>query len=252
MSNYYEIEKGRGLFLYTDRGEIQVRQKEGERIFAPVILAKDYERELHDIAYNGSIYFAYINSSGSLVVRSVLGYAFAYEKKTIKGVRYEKPCLMSFYGRLLLFFSEQSENAEGESKVYGILPFEDGRQFFETNCRAANVTDYDFWSLIWKEWGILILWCGEECLLWKIDKNLEMCLLETAKEHYEEVLNKLQTELEKTKNKLYEMQEELTRKEKAIQYHKNQIVSAKEQYNELMETARKFRDECLRRAKGRP
>lgn len=217
MAAIYENGYNRSMLLYENGGRILLRHKSGESIGRPVILANDFGEGLTDVRCSGTIYYAYINETGQLILRSISDQHILYQVKDAAQLVCHKPRLAAFMSQLLLFYIEQ--NTE--------------RQTFFIRCAAPFRRDLALPGELARSAGCLFQSCPS--LDVTATGNLLFVIACTKKQS-------LVIRIDETFRIL--PQQESSAQE--IARLNAMIESATRQYNELKSVAEQYRDEALK------
>lgn len=258
MSNLYMAPGGQGFLLYENNQEVILRRKEGHQFYQPVVLASDYEMGLQDTIFNSTLYYTYLNKQGWICIRGVSEYVFPYEKRKKEQVTYEQPTLVSFWGKLILFYfenrmedeeastrknetEEMRKTKDGYHTLKGILPYEDEREILSLKCKGTEVTYKTLKTMA----GVFVMVESRkgECVFITKDWEIKKGYFLGEDSIWGEKNDKEEQEWQK---KIEGLKATVEEKNKAIQYYKGQIERAKQQYGELMEVAEQYKQEAYK------
>lgn len=240
METIYTGSSGQKLFLYNSENFIYLRTSSGMDISRPILLCSDYSSGLSSVIFHDSIHFLYQNLHGDLIIRNILDSNILYRLSADKSPDYAAPLLLTFRDRLLLFYFVKNpldetyllkltfplEMAETDfiSPVFPTLP----------KVQYLHLSD------------LLIFSCKlpSEYYIYQLNENFECSgvqfVAETALEALKDDLrNKFTTELT-------DYQEAVTVLNKKIEEKENLIASIQSQYNELMNTALRYKEEAAK------
>lgn len=104
MNGIYPLDNEKNLILYPSKNTLYLRTTSGESFTRPVILCTDYGKSLTDTIHNSTIYYAYQNTAGDIVVRSITDLQELYHISNLESPDCLNPLLISLQGTLLLFY----------------------------------------------------------------------------------------------------------------------------------------------------
>lgn len=203
------VGKSRYMVLYTYSHGIFQCILEGGQAGRPVLLVEDYREGFTAASYHMAAYYAYISQSGDVRIRSLSGRDEDYRILSYPGKKMYQPVLVPFRDELILFYAVGQENYEICGKYIGsdrytVLPYV-----------FPRIPEY---SCLGQGDKILFSISLEETLFYAYSEEKEWeCLKNGATND----------------NSARVIQE------------KDQIIeSIKSQYEELMDTAEKYREEA--------
>ncbi|MCM1185794.1 MAG: hypothetical protein NC251_05800 [Lachnoclostridium sp.] len=268
MGNVYSLDAERNLILYHAGTNIYIRSTFGENMMRPIVLCTDYRSSLTDTAFNGTVYYAYFSVEQDIVVRSINDLQNIYKISSQEIPGCHNPHIVTFQGELILFYTTKSplNNAYYLKALFPLKP--DVRiKLPETSFSEIR----NFGILAMSDRLILDVSSQETQILFALNPDLELViypsdspLLETQLQDVQQKLNLVsetlhdtQQELDKVSAQLAEekllsrdlkaqkeeLENQLHAKEQA---HGEILESIRAQYNELMETAVRYRDEAAR------
>lgn len=71
MKNYFEADQQNGYLIYPLENQLILHQKRGTQISRPVVLCQDYAKHFDAIFYHGILYYIYCNEEGQYHIKSV-------------------------------------------------------------------------------------------------------------------------------------------------------------------------------------
>ena len=224
MANIYETSENRALVLYTSSQQILLCDKFGAHFGRPVVLANDYAGELIDIAFQNTIYYAYLDTAGHLTVRSVTDAEIIYRLDTEEKEKSTTSQFVVFDAKLFLFYLSQnsSDHLYSVSCISPLTPeisFEIPDVF--PDAPAINVSAGN------KKMILHVLNCKTSDRLYVIDETF----------HMEEICRKPKQAEE---NKVEQQYKNEINRLRAV------IDSVSRQYNELMDVAQQYRAEAAK------
>lgn len=235
MPTLYESNK-KGFLLYPNHNHIILRQKL-EHIFGqPVIVADDYAYGHCDTVFNSTIYYAYINTSGHLFLKSILEQTFSFQLQKPDDMEYLEPAICVFSNQLVLFYVAHSLT-ENHYSLHCMLPYQDKRKIMLTDKVYPQIPTYQISTF--PDALILTLYTADSTEIFSCSNTFLISLLYPLPATHEDTIHSLQEELEITQNKL-------SKKNAEIKHLQNQIQSATSQYNELKHVAEQYRAEAIK------
>lgn len=252
MSSIHTNSKGRELLIYPNNNKLILRYKNNHIFSQPIIITRDYDCELSDVIFNDTLYYSYVNPSGSIIVKKAGDQDFKYELPAKDNIKFSNLKLTYIDNHLMLFFSQYSSNTNTYC-VNCVFPLGKNISFVlpENSYSSSLVMDicsvenYIIVGIFSK--GIIEVFC--------ISKDLKIMLLDD-KENIERLNNyliKKENELLSIKenfsnvnDELSTVKKELSENETKIKQLEGVIDSVSKQYNELMEVATKYKEEAIR------
>lgn len=282
MGNVYSLDTERNLILYRAGTSLYIRSTSGENMTRPVTLCNDYRDSLTDTAYNGTVYYAYRSTKQDLVVRSITDLQNIYMISSHEIPGCYDPRLVTFQEELVLFYTTKSplNNAYYLKAVFPLRP-EIRIQLPET----AFLGTLNLGILVMADRLIVSVAAQEKELLFSLNPDFSPVIcpqdspaLEAQLDEASAKLHDMQQKLDNSSAKLHDTQqklddtrqkfnaacEELTQAQllskklqtqnakletelhTQAQSHNETIESIRAQYNELMETATRYREEAVR------
>lgn len=241
MAGYYEIPEQKGFFLYAQDGQIFLRQKIAHSFQNPVSLVSDYANSLVDMIYNSTIYFAYINQQGSLIIRSILEQIFPFEIPKSEQTILHSPALGIIGGTLFcLYIEEELDNKQYYMK--SVTPYKNDAQVHLSFPSMTAFPHYRFVSLAGE--GTVLVESNHQTELFYIDKSTHIRSMFLQQKTNEATLYKLQEEIKQKESQLLDLNQKLTLKENELKNSNTVIDSIKSQYNDLMQVASAYKEEA--------
>lgn len=225
MGNLYSIDSERSLFLYPYHQFVYLRNLSGEQIGKPTVLCSDYSADLSSTIHKNTLYFAYQNTRGDLLVRSILDPVSFFRISAFEANDCSHPVLFSLGEELLLVYIIKNPlNLEYSLKC--VFPFNEEK----VGTVPESFSEIPEFSAQTDPAGML-LWIRDHSrkLLFFISPDLSLTPLEPAAP-LKERIRKLQSEAEAQ-----------TAQNAALEHTIREIS---EQYEQLMDTARQYRDEA--------
>lgn len=249
MEHIYSTEQNRKLLLYYLSSQLHLRTMNDGVISRPAILCNDYLRDLTSTIYNGTIYYAYINTEHSILVRSITEQNPLFKIDHVDSIEYFQPQILVFQKQLLLFYIIQNPLDHSYS-VKCVFPFRNDISFtipdsfpLLPKLKVFAAEDYVFINI-----------CGDFFhKILQMDKEYQCQTLgnrqdftEEQNESYQQEIERLEQTIEEQTSVIQQRDEQLEEKENALRNRDAMIESAKRQYNELMDVANQYRDEAIK------
>lgn len=264
MSGLYRTAEG-NLVLYAQEEKIYVRTLVKENAGRAVVLASDYASDLTDVLYRGTVYYAYKNTEGELLVRNIADHGVWYHLGAEGGPEGYRPHLTVLGEQLILFYGVKNP-LDGQYGLRCQFPGAD-RDDLHSDCRQ-----------ILQKWGALgtelpslqVIHCGKEILFvldsermlwwsveggWTAVSKSSSLAGQTAEQRMEELRRSTQKHVENCLAQAKQQWEREAQQEQAgweEQYRTELrqkdllIESIKQQYEELMQVAQKYREEAMK------
>lgn len=240
METIYTGTLGQKLFLYSSENSIYLRTSSGMDISRPVLLCSDYSTGLSSVIFHDSIHFLYQNLQGDLIIRNILDSNILYRLSADKSPDYAAPLLLTFRDRLLLFYFVK--NPLDETYLLKII--------FPLEMTEITFASPAFPSLPKVQYlqlnDLLVFSCRltSEYYIYQMNKNFECLEMQFISET---ALKSLKDDFEnKYAKELVDYQEKLTVLNKKIEEKEKLIDSIRSQYEELMNTALRYKEEAAK------
>ena len=240
METIYTGSSGQKLFLYNSENFIYLRTSSGMDISRPILLCSDYSSGLSSVIFHDSIHFLYQNLHGDLIIRNILDSNILYRLSADKSPDYAAPLLLTFRDRLLLFYFVK--NPLDETYLLKLIfPLETVEIDF-TSPAFPSLPKVQFLQLN----DLLIFSCKlpSEYYIYQMNENFECSgvqfIAETA---FESLKNDFENKYAK---ELTNYQKKLTVLNKKIEEKENLIDNIRSQYDELMNTALRYKEEAAK------
>lgn len=254
MSSIYSLDAHKNLFLYTTDSLIYLRNSVGETLERAITLCNDYASHMTDVIHNNTLYFAYQNKQQDIILRSITDLNDLYKLSSQDTPDCSNPHLTVLNNRLILFYLVK--NPLNDSYVIkNICPF-------ATECNIHlphSFSSQPVLHFLPLMNGLLLTieFAGQEELLY-IHNDGSLETMSTMESKLSEQIARLEaTHTAKLQTMEQEYTTQLARTEalltsqistlKGELFQKNKMIeSAKLQYNQLMDTAGKYRDEAIK------
>lgn len=265
MGNVYSIDAERNLILYHSGKNIYLRSSTGEALTRAVSLAGDYAESLSDTIYQGTIFYAYQNTEQDIIIKNITDTNPYYKISSQDTPDCLQPQLTVFQNTLMLFYFVKNPVNEHYLLKCVFPDNTDKRLVF-----SEEFADTPVINLVSASKNLYLhLHSLESNYTLQLDESLSYCRLmpentlttqeasqyenriqqltdEHIKElqqqqlHFEKQLSSMNSQLKK------ELSEETEQLRSEIAKRNAIIDSAKRQYDELMNTAIKYRDEAIK------
>ena len=281
MGNVYAADAEKNLIIYSTGNYICLRTSVGENLTRPIILCNDYASDLSDLVYHNTIYYVYQNTNQDIILRSVMEQSDLYKISSRNTPDCFHPQIAVIQKILILFYFVKNP-IDNSYCLKSLLPFQPEQRFlipgtlFSSEKTPSVSGEAVFPSLptlhILPVGGSLLahLSCdGKEFIFTvneslqcdKLNKNQEMLslaqaeldknrealsLTQTELDRNREVLSHTQAELGRNKELLSETQKQISRLQSDLSARDQLIQSIRRQYEELMDTAMKYREEAIK------
>lgn len=285
MGNVYAVDAEKNLILYSAGNYICLRTSIGENLSRPIVLCNDYASDLSDIVYNNTIYYVYQNTNQDIILRSVIEREDLYIISSRSTPDCFYPQIAAIQNKLILFYFVKNP-VDNSYCLKSLLPLQPEQKLllpgslFSSDAAASEHSEAVFSTLptlhiLADSASLLVqLSLDTEKFVFSIDESLQcrklipessipaedliQCQEESRKN--QEMFSHAQTELEKNKGMLSLAQAELEKNKELLTETQNQIAklqsdlvsrdqliqSIRRQYEELMDTAMKYRDEAAK------
>ncbi|MCM1089005.1 MAG: hypothetical protein NC419_12685 [Muribaculaceae bacterium] len=271
MGNVYAVDTEQNLILYSTRNYICLRTSVGENLTRPIILCNDYASDLSDIVYNNTIYYAYQNTNRDIILRSVIERDDLYKISSRSTPDCFYPQIAAIGQTLLLFYFVKNP-VDNSYCLRSLLPLAPTQKLLlpETLFSSQPAPSASGEAVFTSPPELHILSVGAKLLVWlshdteefifSINESLQcdklipehsipLEELAQCKEENRQNLGMLslaQTELDKSKALLTETKNQIARLQSDISNRDQLIQSIRSQYEELMDTAMKYREEAVK------
>lgn len=253
MANIYSAGNNRQIIIYAAGTNIFIRIIHFGGIDRPVILANDYNSGLTDCIYNNTLLYAYINTEGSLCIKSISENQNIYSINAENISELSQPQLANCNNTLLLFYKKNNP-LNNRSVLCCIAPYGDNCPSSDNTIPSQNTDSYNTNSNnsqnILTPLPIPLPACVSNINtynVFRINRGLLICI-----DNHIFIIEKIGhfIELSSDKCTIKEITDNCDKKIAACQAKINEqsavIDSITAQYNELMDVARQYRDEVLK------
>lgn len=240
MGTIFSISSDKNLLLYSSGSSICLRTSSGLEITRPLILCNDFSSSLSSAVYHDIIYFVYQNTEGDLIFRNVLDNTILFRLYAKDALHYFSPLLILQEEKLMLLFLVENP-LSGEYILKYTFPL-------DTPNTTHNIDTFPTLPQI--QWicpgASLLLVCNDyekNYFYLKKEGIFQPIILKTTKELEIENHQK-ENKIEKIEQELAAISTMLTQKEQELFEKIKTIESAKQQYDNLMNTAYRYKEEA--------
>ena len=263
MGNVYAVDAEKNLILYSTGNYICLRTSAGENLSRPIILCNDYASNLSDLVYNDTIYYVYQNTNRDIILRSVIEQNNLYIISNRNTPDCFYPQIATIQKTLILFYFVKNP-VNNSYCLKSLLPFQPEQKLllpgtlFSSEASPSASGEAVFSSLpalhIFPVDGALLVHLshdGEshdresldrEEYIFTINESLQCDKLNKT----QEMLSFAQTERNKNEGLLSEAQKQISKLQSDLSARDQLIQSIRRQYEELMSTAIKYREEAVK------
>ena len=265
MGNVYPLDSERNLILYHSEKNIYLRTSTGENLTRAVALANDYSAYFSDTIYQGTIFYAYQNTGEDIVVKNITDTTPFYKISSQDTPDCLLPSLTVFQNMLMLFYFVKNPVNERYLLKCVFPATSEKRISFSEDYNDTPVINV----ISTTKYLYLYLETSESFQVLQIDDSLSYIKLVpqhtlTTQEasDYENRINQLinihseelhqqqihfETQLNTITNQVKkDLSIEIEHLKAEISKRNIVIDSAKQQYDELMNTATTYRNEAIK------
>lgn len=265
MGNVYSIDAERNLILYHSEKNIYLRSSTREALTRAVSLSNDYAGSLSDIIYQGTIFYAYQNIEQDIIVKNITDPNPYYKISSQDTPDCLYPQLTLFQNTLMLFYLVKNPVNE-HYLLKCIFPDNSDKRLL----LSEEFNDAPVINLISTTNHLYIhLQTQEDSYTLQVDESLSYCKLmpqtTLTKQEASQYESRIQQLIDEHTKELQQQQLDFEKQLSSMTSHlkkelsleaeqlhaeiakRNAIIdSAKQQYDELMNTAIKYRDEAIK------
>ncbi len=250
MSNVYTTDTESSLIIYHYKQFIYLRSTTGENLNRSILLAHDYRASLSETIYQDTIYYAYQNNQEDIVIKSLLDSNPLFQLYAKDVGECMSPQIVAYQGKLLLIYVLKNP-LNDTYMVKGMLPFENNTpietELFQSlpTVKLLRTKERLFVSMENKEGQDLYL-VGENFVLIKYSPDTadERVLAKNIIAELEAKVVELEENLAESKGNAATLQNTVSDLQIKLQEKDALLERVKAQYNELMDTAMKYREEA--------
>lgn len=271
MGNVYAVDTQQNLIIYSAGNNICLRSSVGENLSRPIVLCNDFSSDLSDIVYNNTIYYVYQNTNQDIILRSVIEQDDLYKISSHSTPDCFHPQIAAIQKTLILFYFVKNP-VDNRYRLKSLLPFQPEQKFLLPETLFASKTSSSAsGEAVFNALPVLrILSAGTSLLvhlsldtenfIFSINESLqcdrlipeyaapieELAQYKEENRQKQDMLSSLQAELDKNKNLLAETQIQIAELQSSLNGRDQLIQSIRRQYEELMDTAMKYREEAAK------
>lgn len=249
MEHIYSTEHNRKLLLYHLNSQIHLRTMNLNTIGRPSVLCNDFSRNLTSTIYNGTIYYAYVNTAHSILVKSITEPNTLFKLENTESLEYFQPQILVFNKQLLLFYTIQNP-VDNSYSVKCVFPFQNDISFtipdsfpLLPKLIVIPADDYVFIN-IYNDFYHKILQMDAQYQCNTLGSRQDF--QEERSEDFKQKIEQLELQIEDQSSIIEKQESLLEEKENALRNQNSMIESAKKQYNELMDVASQYREEAIK------
>ena len=232
MANVYTAGSDRRLIIYSISRYIFLRTAYIDGIERPIMLVSDFLDGLSDVVLGDTIYYAYQNQNGDILVKNVMNNEALFRVKSSENPDMHCPQLVVNKDRLMLFYMVTNPLTDRLS-LRAVYPLEEGDSLnIPVDCE--NVDMYEVFGMQGKAF-LYVDSFYEITSDGKFIKCQDTDMLMQSEQKISEYENQLNTYMQENRQAI-----------QTISQLEATIESVKAQYNELMETAIAYRDEAIK------
>lgn len=228
----YSFGQDKRIMIYDFQRGLYMRRWSGQSVMRPQLLSNDYRGDLSDIYWRGTIYYGYQNQVGEYLVNNLSEPGKKFVLRPAENRRLCFPRLILFREKLMILYIEEKE-WEGDCRIKGAYLGE--REEVVLPEKYSSRPDYR------------VIQCGDELLIGVNYEREWRYYGWRPGNHWEELASWqswLEAKRDEWEEKQYKSREETEHLRQDLQYSKQLIESIKSQYEELMDTATKYREEA--------
>lgn len=228
----YSLERGQYMTVFAYQNGVYLRRWSGQSWTRPQFLAGDYMDDLSDVFWRDTVYYGYRNQRGEYLVRDASQPDKKYVLEPGESMRICSPRLMLHREKLLVLYIEEKE-WEGGCALRGIYVGEGNK----TESLGEYERRPEFQVMQWGEELLVGVAYGGVCRYYR------WC----SGDAWEELAGWTywwEARQEELAGQQHHSKEEIEVLQQDLEYSKELIESIKAQYEELMDTATKYREEA--------
>ena len=241
MGTIFSSSPEKKLFLYSCGASVYFRTAFNAEITRPVILCNDFSSSLSSVVFNDIIYYSYQNTDGDLILRSVLDSSILFHLSSSEAPGYFSPLLIPHDKDVLFLFFIKNPLSEQYILKY-TRPFEPTHIIHEVHTFSSLPTVH---HIPFEKGTLLSCFTHADTYVFKLEekdlfyevkiKSLPEELIESDKN--KKIILEKENEILNRNNELLSLKKEVSEKD-------NIIESITGQYNALMDTAYRYREEA--------
>ena len=232
MANVYTAGNDRRLIIYSISRYIFLRTAYIDGIERPIMLVSDFLDGLSDVVLGDTIYYAYQNQNGDILVKNVMNNEALFHVKSSENPDMHCPQLVVNNDRLILFYMVTNPLMDRLS-LRAVYPLENGVSL-NIPAECENVDMYEVFGMQ----GKVFLYVD---IFYEITAEGQFVSCQDTERQMQN-----EQKISEYENQLNTYMQENRQALQTISQLEATIESAKSQYNELMETAIAYRDEAIK------
>lgn len=268
MGNVYPLDTERNLVLYRSGTDLYIRTTSGENMMRAVMLCSDHRDGLSDTVYNGTVYYTYRSTQNDIIVRSITDLQNIYRIASQEVPDCIGPHLVSFQEELLLFYMVKSP-LNNAHYIKAVFPLDPQRRINLPETPIAKgtapgilVTSERLFVCLGTTDGQLLFSLGPDFLptIHPLDTSGIEAELRCQEKRCQETIKELdaarqELALAESRHEALKARTEKLERENAqkqseleanVREHGRMIESIRAQYDELMGTATRYREEAAK------
>ena len=232
MANVYTAGNDRRLIIYSISRYIFLRTAYIDGIERPIMLVSDFLDGLSDVVLGDTIYYAYQNQNGDILVKNVMNNEALFHVRSSENPDMHCPQLVVNNDRLMLFYMVTNPLTDRLS-LRVVYPLENGVSL-NIPAECENVDMYEVFGMQ----GKVFLYVDS---FYQITAEGQFIQCQDT-----DRLMQNEQKMAEYENQLNKYMQENRQAMQTISQLEATIESARAQYNELMETAIAYRDEAIK------
>lgn len=242
MGTVYPLDAGRNLIIYESGNMLYIRTTIGEGLTRPVTLCTDFAGSLSDTVHSGTVYYCYVNTGHDIVVRSITDLQELYKIDSRDLSDCMNPRLVSFQNTLLLFYVIKNPINEAYC-LKALFPFDVQRHIMLPEKSFESCPDV---NIVYSE-NYMLVYADDDAsrLALYFDSQINCTVLESRDESTEQI-SRLKQSLTDSGEQISRLKQSLADREEQLAEKDDIIENIKAQYEELMDTAMKYREEAAK------
>ncbi len=241
MGTIFSSSPEKKLFLYSCGSSVYFRTAVNAEITRPVILCNDFSSSLTSVVFKDVIYYSYQNTDGDLILRSVLDSNVLFHLSSNEAPGYFSPLLIPHDKDILFLFFIKNPLSEQYILKY-TYPFEPTHTIHDLHTLPSLPTIH---HIPFENGTLLSCHTHTDSYLFYLENKdlFHDVKIKTFHEELSEadenkkIIQEKDNEISNRKNEIISLKKELSEKNTIIE-------SITRQYNTLMDTAYRYREEA--------
>ncbi len=236
MGNIFSAGAEKSLVIYAQNNTIYLLMATEESPCQPTVLMNDFQSGLSETIYRKTLYYAYLNTQNEVAVKSILDVGTLFTLPATDAFLYVTPHLVLFQEKLILFYMIKNP-LDNRYALRMLLPFET-----DLDSHSISLPDISFSTLPTiksfptENTLFLQLYTTEQHHFLSLSGNYKTTIYEDATTYKQNI--------QLLSDKVAMLEPQIRQKDIILQSQEATISSIKNQYNELMDTAVKYREEA--------